>query len=256
MRCTLAFPQTARIRLLTFGRVNANKCYEEVIRSIALNDHLKANCSYIIAGSYEASYGTHIKQLARDLGVTAQLLGEVSDDELARLMAEADIICCLRKPILEGGSASAIEALHSGNPVIVADAGFYHELPDEFLIKVPPTVEPKALAAVLTDLSNDIPGAKRAAARSRQWATDYFAPSRYCDELVSFFEEFITAKPLLDLGSRVGKQLAEIGLRPDDPVIKNVAGTIEQLFGQTKPVTVGQLPVATEVNQEMFAPDA
>jgi glycosyltransferase involved in cell wall biosynthesis len=223
-------PLAGKIRLLTIGRVNANKCYEEVIRAIGLSDSLKASCSYIIAGSYESSYGTHILKLARGLGVTVQLVGEVSDTELAQLMVEADIICCLRKPVLEGGSASAIEALHSGKPVIVADAGFYRELPDEFLIKVPPIVEPSAVAAVLTTLSRDVPAAKRAAARSREWATKYFAPARYCDELVKFMDEFVAAKPLLDLGSRIGKQLAEIGLQPDDPIIGSIAAKIDELF--------------------------
>ncbi len=65
------------------------------------------------------------------------------------------MICCLRWPVFEGGSASAVEAMLSGRPIIVTDAGFYRDLPDDLVFKVDRRQELDSLTTQLTRLIAD-----------------------------------------------------------------------------------------------------
>jgi hypothetical protein len=44
-------------------------------------------------------------------------------------------------------------------------------------------------------------------------------------------EEFVRVRPLLDIGKRVGQQLAGIGATDDDPSIDLLAKKMQDLFG-------------------------
>jgi glycosyltransferase involved in cell wall biosynthesis len=61
----------------------------------------------------------------------------VPEDELWSLMAACDAIVGLRSPTMGETSGSAIRALSLGKPLVVSDVGWFAELPDEAVIKVP-----------------------------------------------------------------------------------------------------------------------
>ena len=103
----------------------------------------------------------------------------MEDDVLVARLEDSDIICCLRKPVMEGASGSAIEALQSGRPTIVADAGFYAELPDNLVFKVPADVPLEDVRRQLERLVADEALRRRVGARARPWATDRFNVERY-----------------------------------------------------------------------------
>ena len=53
----------------------------------------------------------------------------VSDARLVELAGDADLFINLRKPNTEGSSASLVEQLDTGRPVVVLDSGCYGEVP-------------------------------------------------------------------------------------------------------------------------------
>jgi len=159
------------------------------------------------------------------------ITGEVDEETLIEELDRADILSCLRNPVLEGASASAIEGLKAGRPLIVADAGFYAELPEEIVFKVPAGVDLPRLTVVLETLVNDENLRRNAGAMAKKWALDRFTGAAYVSTLEGLLAEFINAKPLLGVGRRVGEQLASLGIEPGGLPIARISSKMAQLFG-------------------------
>lgn len=66
-----------------------------------------------------------------------EVSGRVDQNELYCALLEADLSICLRKPTLGESSGIVMRSLACGTPVVVNDAGWFSELPDEVAIKVP-----------------------------------------------------------------------------------------------------------------------
>ncbi|MCW5770578.1 MAG: glycosyltransferase family 4 protein [Rhodospirillaceae bacterium] len=216
--------------IVTVGHVNANKCSAEVIEAIAASPALRARTVYRLFGQCDEARHAQITALAAARGVRVEFADERDDAALARCYESADIVCALRRPILEGASASAIEGLLSGRPVVVADAGFYAELPDRHVVKVPASVPVPALTAALKRLAAKPAWRHACGLGARQWAWDFFAPARYCDALEAFLDTYIEAKPLLRLGARIGTAAAAFGFAADEPAIGSIAAAATRLF--------------------------
>ena len=218
-------------RLLTFGRVNSNRRVESVLRVIGSSPLLKSVTHYRIAGDIETAERKRLMAVAREAGVTAvDFLGVVSDASLRTELEEADVICALRWPVLEGASASAIEAMHSGRPVVVTNAGFYKDLPSDLVFKVDPDNEHADLRRHLECLAQDRSVGERTGLAAAHWASTAFTAEAYADQLVPFLEEVIESQPLLRAADQVGRNLAGLGLKPGDAAIERIASAMGRLF--------------------------
>jgi glycosyltransferase involved in cell wall biosynthesis len=123
---------------------------------------------------------------------------EVEESILARAFAEADVITCLRFPSLEAASASAIEAMLYGKPVIVSDVNFYKEIPDDCVLKIDPANEVNALQQALERLHGDVQLREGLGARGQAWARATFRADRYAEKLLSIAASSTKAKPALE----------------------------------------------------------
>jgi glycosyltransferase involved in cell wall biosynthesis len=206
-----------RLELLTVGVMNPNKCGDAVIEAIGVSAALRGRARYVLAGPIEDGERARLQSLAEARGVDLVILGPVDDAELETRLAEADILVCLRKPVLEGASASAIEAMQSGRPTLVADAGFYAELPDELVVKSPPAVLPADIAAALERLAADEPLRRRMGEAASAWAAGTFTTERYLDVLEPLIQAAAEALPKLRTAQQLGRSLARMGLSGDDP---------------------------------------
>lgn len=220
------------IVLLTVGVMNPNKCVAEVIRAICAAPPLRERCRYRLAGSVSDSERARLASIASEGGFTnLDFLGEVDDATLTKELANSDVVICLRKPVLEGASASAIEAMKSGRPVVVANAGFYRDIPDELVFKVQPSVEEPAVAELLKRLVKDESLRVESGRKARAWACETFTTERYVAALESLARDFIRAKPVLSLARRVGHELAALGVRAQDSGVASLSEKMRNLFG-------------------------
>lgn len=218
------------LRLTTIGHVNANKLGAEVIRALGASRHLRRNCSYRLAGPISDAMREELGTLAKQCGVSLHMTGALSRADLAREIEDADAILCLRRPVLEGASASAIEAMLAGRPIIVLNHGFYGELPDELTLKLPPDFTPAALGQRISWLL-DHPEASRALGmRAAAWASDTFSFSRYADSFLQLAEIAPEAEPLMRLGMQLGRELLALGVAPGDPLADRLAQMAMELF--------------------------
>lgn len=173
-----------RLQVLTVGHVNPNKRADCVIRAIGASQQLRANTTYKLVGAVQPEMRHGLEGLAAALGVDLQIHGEVSVADLAQALRQADLICCLRKPTLEAASASTIEAMLCGRAVIVEDAGFYSELPDDCVRKIRPEHEETDLRHALEDLGADREGRHAMGERAERWAQATFTAENYASQLV------------------------------------------------------------------------
>jgi glycosyltransferase involved in cell wall biosynthesis len=100
--------------------------------------------------------GYRIAGLVRDLGLEEQVRihGRVPGPTLDAYLAAADVCINLRHPTSGETSAMVLRVLGAGTPVIVSDEGWFSELPDDAVVKVPSGPdEAAALARAIADLA-------------------------------------------------------------------------------------------------------
>jgi glycosyltransferase involved in cell wall biosynthesis len=225
----------AEVVITTIGILNPNKCCDAIIAAIAASPALKERCRYRLVGVISPGEKERLSALCEKVGFSRiDFLGEVDDATLTAELERADILSCLRKPILEGASASAIEGMKSGRPIIVADAGFYSDLPDDLVFKVPSSVEIQSLSQVLERLVSSETLRHETSAKAKEWAAKTFSAEPYVTAVESLIAQLIEVKPLLALGERIGRDLAAIDISEDDPVIGRLAATMQDLFGTAR----------------------
>jgi hypothetical protein len=172
-----------------------------------------------------------VLSLAEELGIRPpEFYGWVSDERLQELLGEAHVICCLRHPILEGGSGSLIFSLYSGNPVIVADAGAYAQVPNDLIWKVSYGVEIDDVMRALESIAKGQQKADNRAKKARDWACRTYSVSAYVDKLLPFLDECLAIAPVVDAARVLGEILASVSTSLDEPALGRVAGTMHELF--------------------------
>jgi glycosyltransferase involved in cell wall biosynthesis len=219
------------IRLLTVGHVNPNKLTETVVGAIAASSRLRSACSYRIAGPVEPAMRDQISSAAERGGVEVAFTGWLSDADLRLELAAADGIVCLRRPILEGASGSAIEGLLSGRPVVVCDAGFYAEIPDELVLKVPKDANKTALIRRLEQILDEPAAMEALGVRARAWALKTFTAKRYAAGLVELVHASLKSGVMVGLVRRQVAVAGAWGLQHDDGLYARLEAISRTTFG-------------------------
>lgn len=221
----------SRVRVLTVGVMNPNKCVDLVIEAIGRSPALCESVDYHLAGPIEAAEADRLTQLASSLGYKGLTIHGAVDDDVLNVQLEAsDIICCLRRPVLEGASGSAIEGLLAGRPLIVANAGFYADLPDHLVFKVPKTLDADALTGQLLRLVQDPALRRKTGSAARSWAEGRFRLEAYVLALETLMRDTITAKAVINVGHRFGRDLQSLGISKDDPAVSSISATLSGLL--------------------------
>ena len=224
-------PPSRPLTVLTVGNVNPNKRVDSVLQAIGGSDALRGACRYRVVGAVEEGERRRLQDVAALVGVAdLTITGAVPDAVLHAEMEAADVIACLRRPPLEGASASAVEAMLSGRPVLVSEGGFYADLPDHLVFKVRPETEVADVRRHLLALREDPRLGALVGRRAAAWAARTFAPDAYAARLVPFLEEVVRGQPLLRTAARLGRTAAGLGLGPDDPLLGRLAGVMDGLF--------------------------
>lgn len=175
-------------RLLTIGHINPNKRVASVLRAVGGSAMLRSRCVYRLVGHIEPAAVVELSSLASRLRVNLVISGETDDRALASAVSDADVVSCLRWPSLEAASASAIESMLYGKATIVTNTGFYKEIPDDCVEKIPHEHEIDALRDTLEKLYADPDRRKQLGENAQRWAARTYTSSNYAAELVRMSE--------------------------------------------------------------------
>ena len=183
-------------------------------------------------GSYRQRYRHRLASSARKLGLESvvRFPGAVSDEVLEAYLANADICVNLRFPAIEGASASIVEEMLHGKPVIVTDTGFYSELPNDCVFKIRPTHEDEDLAVCLRKLVGDREARLKTGRMAKQFAETHFQAAEYAKELLRFIREVRSTKPLLQLADRIAGEFRTMGIDGGMDIVETVSQECVNLF--------------------------
>ncbi len=219
-----------RVRLLTFGYLNPNKQVHAVMECIAASDYLRANVEYLLVGTPDEHYVGLLRQTIDRRGLTdcVRLLGRLSDDALWQVLAQADVVVNLRNPHFGESSASLLDALLAGAPVVVWNHGYYSEFPDDIVSKI---ASPDELKKTLERLCRDPELRDRVGAEARRHALDRFNTGVFCERLRAFVQTVRSVRPVLALTDFLSDRLLEFGPHPPDGLPERLAAEIASLTG-------------------------
>lgn len=139
-----------------FGFATAEKRFHILLPAFrAMRSRVPTGRLVVVGGETEscplASMIT-LRRMERIVDVT----GWVDETRLGQYLDAVDASVHLRQPTMGETSASVVRCLAVGQPLIVSEAGWFAELPDDCAIKVPvDDAEVESLAAALVRLASD-----------------------------------------------------------------------------------------------------
>ena len=120
-----------------FGYLNMNKRIPQLLEAFASLHRRLPEARLLLVGASGERFDVE-RRLER-LGLTEGVLrlDYVPEERLWSLMAACDVLVNLRYPTMGETSGSVIRALSLGKPLLVSDVGWFSELPDDAVLKVP-----------------------------------------------------------------------------------------------------------------------
>lgn len=214
----------------TVGDANPNKRHESVIAAIGADPALRQGVIYRVLGHAAPDRAAALRQQAVEAGVVLELHGWLPAEALRTAMGEVDVFCCLRWPVSEGASASAIVGLLSGRPLVVANAGSFLDLPDAYVLRVPAGDEAPALTSHLLALLRYPEVGWELGAAARAWAREAFQVSHYADGLLDLLQQVQSTRPVTRMLHALDAEADLLGLGPDDPLRARVRDSALRAF--------------------------
>jgi len=138
MRDVVPVPGVAGDPLIgCFGYLNMNKRIPQLLEAFAAFRRTHPGARLLLVGAAGERFDV-ARRLER-LGLTdgVERLDYVSEERLWSLMSAADVLVNLRYPTMGETSGSVIRAMSIGKPLVVSDVGWFSELPDDAVLKVP-----------------------------------------------------------------------------------------------------------------------
>lgn len=138
------------------GQVTAARQLPLVLRALRRLRDDGLDARFLVAGEVLPEVG--LDDAIQALGLAPYVIqtGYVSTiGDFIDWIATPDVVVNLRQPTLGETSASALRAMAAGCPVVVSDHGWYAELPEEAVVKVPAEAGEDALLAVMRALAGD-----------------------------------------------------------------------------------------------------
>jgi glycosyltransferase involved in cell wall biosynthesis len=120
-----------------FGFLTMNKRIPQLLEAFAAFRRDRPGARLLLVGGAGERFDV-ARRLER-LGLTegVERLDYVPEERMWSLMAACDVLVNLRYPTMGETSGSVIRALSLGKPLLVSDVGWFSELPDDAVLKVP-----------------------------------------------------------------------------------------------------------------------
>jgi glycosyltransferase involved in cell wall biosynthesis len=114
-----------------------NKRIPELLEAFASFRRRRPGARLLLVGA--AGERFDVQRRLERLGLTegVQRLDYVSEERMWSLMAACDVLVNLRYPTMGETSGSVIRALALGQALLVSDVGWFSELPDDAVLKIP-----------------------------------------------------------------------------------------------------------------------
>ena len=228
-------PQSASaadvVKLASFGLITPGKGIEQSLRALAA---LKQTHRFRYSLVGETNHYFDVRELIRRYGMDdcVEITGHVTLEEFKRRIDETDIALNIRERTVGETSASLCRLMAAGVCSVVADAGWYAELANDAVVKIPLDAQADALLrAFLARLIEDAPLRKTIGENARRYALSEFDVSRRAADYLSFISEVIAERPRRQIVAGVSHELSRLGIQSaDELVMRSVAQEVATLI--------------------------
>lgn len=223
---------TKRIKLLTYGQVNRNKCIDQVIKAIGTSEILINKIEYDIIGSLRnTNYVEDLRKLISYYGLEQQvnLLGYKNDNELDKYIENADVMINLRSPAFEGASWSLLEQMSKEKLIVVTDTGCYSEIPDDCIIKIKQGYEVEQIQKLLLNVDSNYDMVKSYGQNAKRIAVNKYNIENYKCKFNQFVQCFKEEQPLEMVIAKVIEELCNFGIHTDMDIIDTVVDKLGEI---------------------------
>jgi glycosyltransferase involved in cell wall biosynthesis len=197
-----------------FGFLNMNKRIPELLEAFAAFRRERPGARLLLVGAAGERFDVQrrLERLGLTEGVTR--FDYVPEEGLWALMAACDVLVNLRYPTMGETSGSVIRALSLAKPLIVSDVGWFSELPDDVVLKVP--VDGYEVATLKAALGVAVDHGPQLGAAAREHVALHHDVERAADAYVEALETAAGGDAVADAVLwRIAEAAAEVGI--DDP---------------------------------------
>jgi len=197
-----------------FGFLNMNKRIPQLLEAFAAFRRARPGARLLLVGAAGERFdvGRRLERLGLTEGV--ERLDYVTEDRLWSLMAACDVLVNLRYPTMGETSGSVIRAMAVGKPLLVSDVGWFSELPDDAVLKVPVDEHEVRVIEAALGVAADHGASLGAAARA--YVEREHALPKVADAYVAALEVAAGGDAVNDAVLwRIAEAAAEVGI--DDP---------------------------------------
>ncbi|MBC7931418.1 MAG: methyltransferase domain-containing protein, partial [Rubrivivax sp.] len=204
------------VRIANFGLITPGKGIEQALRALSA---LKETHRFRYALVGEPNNFFDVREMVRrhHLEDRVEITGHVTLDEFERRIIETDIALNMRERTVGETSASLCRIMAAGIASVVADVGWYSEIPGDCAVKIPPGAHTDALLlAYLRRLIEDESLRARIGENARRHALAEHSVERSAALYLDFLRETIARRPRRRLVASVSKELALLGAGASD----------------------------------------
>ena len=218
------------VRVANFGLITPGKGIEHALRALAaLKDRFAFR--YTLVGEPNPFFD--VRELVRRYGMEdrVRITGHLPLAEFERHIRETDIALNVRERTVGETSASLCRIMAAGVCAVVADVGWYAELPSDCVVKLELGEHADALhVAYLERLLADAPLRARIGENARRHALAEHAVERSAADYLDFLRETVARRPRRQFVAAVAVEMAALGLRAEDEeVMRRVAAEVAAL---------------------------
>ena len=218
------------IQIASFGLITPGKGLEPALRAFAKlkNTH---RFKYALVGDPNAFYD--VRQLIRLHGLedVVEVTGHVPLEQFRQRMRETDIALNLRERTVGETSGCLCRLLAAGICSVVADVGWYGDLPDDAVVKVPlDSNTDQLLLAYLKRLIEDEQLRTRIGQNARRYANENHSVEHVAESYLEFTRQVINRRTQRQIVADISDQLVQLGTnRSDDLFLQDLARDIADL---------------------------
>jgi 2-polyprenyl-3-methyl-5-hydroxy-6-metoxy-1,4-benzoquinol methylase/glycosyltransferase involved in cell wall biosynthesis len=231
------------VRIANFGLITPAKGIEVALRALSKlrADH---NFRYTLVGEPNSYYD--VRRLVHEYGLDdlVEITGHVSLDEFNRRIHETDIALNMRDRTVGETSGSLVRLMVAGVCSIVSDVGWYSELPDDSVVKVPiDHNSDKVLEAYLRRLIEDDSLRTRIGENAQRYARAEHAPDHCGEAYLAFIKRVIQERTRRQLIKGVSNEIAQLGITSTDGrLLESVATEVSELIPKAVKLPIDAMP--------------
>jgi 2-polyprenyl-3-methyl-5-hydroxy-6-metoxy-1,4-benzoquinol methylase/glycosyltransferase involved in cell wall biosynthesis len=218
------------VQIASFGLITPGKGIELALR--ALSKLRKSHrFRYTLVG--EPNFYYDVSRLVRDHGMTdlVEITGHVTLEQFKQHMRETDIALNMRERTVGETSGCLCRLMGNGICSVVADVGWYGELPSDCVVKVPLDSHSDALLlAYLERLIEDQPLRTRIGENAKRYAYANHHVTRSADAYLDFICKVINQRTKREIVATVSTDLVQLGAKvSDEAFLQSVASDVSAL---------------------------